>query len=324
MDTACACLMRLAAAVHGQGYKVALTGEGADEALAGYAWFKSQKIRNIVAARHEPARPQGSCEGVPARRSSAATPPAGRTGRRCGGSAPPSRTCTTSSASRDRSSTPPRCGNASATTSAYDDLDLTNDRFGRWSPLNQSLYVGYKVMLAGPPAARQGGPGRDALVGRDAVSPAGRRRHHASARASRPSTSCEGLTDKWLLRQVAARTLPKAIANRPKTMFRASRGEAFLGPHRPGVGRSAPEPRIARGPRAISTPTSVALERAVHARSTWLSPKKAGARPEPDVRRLDPALAPPLRRRGPLRPRLVGTARLAPSPAPLALAPDAG
>ena len=31
----------------------------------------------------------------------------------------------------------------------YDDLDITNDRIGRWHPLNQSLYVGYKVMLAG-------------------------------------------------------------------------------------------------------------------------------------------------------------------------------
>ena len=45
MDSSCACLMRLAGAVHEQGYKVVLTGEGADEALAGYAWFKTQAIR---------------------------------------------------------------------------------------------------------------------------------------------------------------------------------------------------------------------------------------------------------------------------------------
>jgi asparagine synthase (glutamine-hydrolysing) len=32
---------------------------------------------------------------------------------------------------------------------------------------------------------------------------------------------------------VAARTLPKRIANRPKTMFRASRSEAFLDKSRP-------------------------------------------------------------------------------------------
>ena len=31
----------------------------------------------------------------------------------------------------------------------YSDLDITNDRMQRWHPLNQSLYVGYKVMLAG-------------------------------------------------------------------------------------------------------------------------------------------------------------------------------
>ena len=48
MDSSAACLMRLASAVHPQGYKVVLTGEGADEALAGYAWFKTQKIRDML------------------------------------------------------------------------------------------------------------------------------------------------------------------------------------------------------------------------------------------------------------------------------------
>ena len=48
MDSSAACLMRLARAVHDQGYKVVQTGEGADEALAGYAWFKTQKIRDIL------------------------------------------------------------------------------------------------------------------------------------------------------------------------------------------------------------------------------------------------------------------------------------
>src|SRR4051812_34760851 len=48
MDTSCAALMKLAAAVHGQGYKVALTGEGADEALAGYVWYKTQAARDSI------------------------------------------------------------------------------------------------------------------------------------------------------------------------------------------------------------------------------------------------------------------------------------
>ena len=41
------------------------------------------------------------------------------------------------------------------------------------------------------------------------------------------------MTEKWILRQVAAKTLPPQIANRPKTMFRASLAETFLGPDRP-------------------------------------------------------------------------------------------
>jgi len=51
LDTSCACLLRLAQAVRGQGYKIALTGEGSDEGLAGYVWFKTQKIRAALARR---------------------------------------------------------------------------------------------------------------------------------------------------------------------------------------------------------------------------------------------------------------------------------
>ena len=40
VDTSCAALLLLAQEVHRQGFKVALTGEGADEWLAGYSWHK--------------------------------------------------------------------------------------------------------------------------------------------------------------------------------------------------------------------------------------------------------------------------------------------
>src|SRR5205823_564890 len=43
IDTACAALLLLAEEVHARGYKVALTGEGADEWLAGYPWYKIHK-----------------------------------------------------------------------------------------------------------------------------------------------------------------------------------------------------------------------------------------------------------------------------------------
>src|SRR5262249_47195264 len=44
IDTSCAALLMLAREVHRQGYKVALTGEGADEWLAGYPWFKIHRL----------------------------------------------------------------------------------------------------------------------------------------------------------------------------------------------------------------------------------------------------------------------------------------
>ena len=51
LDTSCAALLRLAQSVHQQGYKVVLTGEGADEALAGYVWYKAQAWLNAITQR---------------------------------------------------------------------------------------------------------------------------------------------------------------------------------------------------------------------------------------------------------------------------------
>src|SRR5262249_15618248 len=48
IDTACAALLLLAQEVHAQGYKVALTGEGADEWLAGYPWYKVHRLLGFL------------------------------------------------------------------------------------------------------------------------------------------------------------------------------------------------------------------------------------------------------------------------------------
>src|SRR3954447_8205565 len=44
IDTSCAALLQLARRVHSCGQKVVLTGEGADEWLVGYPWYKASKI----------------------------------------------------------------------------------------------------------------------------------------------------------------------------------------------------------------------------------------------------------------------------------------
>ena len=48
VDTSCAALLLLSGEVHRQGYKVALTGEGSDEALAGYPWFKFHRLLRLM------------------------------------------------------------------------------------------------------------------------------------------------------------------------------------------------------------------------------------------------------------------------------------
>jgi len=271
MDTACACLMRLAGAVHEQGYKVALTGEGADEALAGYAWFKGQKVRDGIVRRFGPGVPKllrgvmlGVVGGDPAR-SASRTPIRGvRTAQQD----------LYDVLGRGRSLVyAPGMWDRLAGHNAYDDLDITNDRFGRWSPLNQSLYVGYKVMLAGLLLNAKGDrvamhssvETRYPLLDDDVI-------RFCSEIA--PEYKLRGMTDKWILRQVAARTLPRAIANRPKTMFRASRGEAFLGRHRPAWVDQLLSPESLRA-AGYFDPAAVARERAAHERSTWLAPRKA-------------------------------------------------
>src|SRR5262249_48002182 len=48
LDTSAACMLRLAQTVRRQGCEVSLSGEGADELLAGYAWFKYDRlVRNL-------------------------------------------------------------------------------------------------------------------------------------------------------------------------------------------------------------------------------------------------------------------------------------
>ena len=156
--------------------------------------------------------------------------------------------------------------------SAYDDLDLTNDRFGRWHPLNQSLYVGYKVMLAGLLLLGKGDrvamnssvEARYPLLDEDVI---------AFCTSIAPEYKLRGLTDKWLLRQVAVRTLPARIANRKKTMFRASRSEAFLDQSRPRWVDQLLSPESLKATGWFD-PEAVARERAAQVRYPRITPRR--------------------------------------------------
>jgi asparagine synthase (glutamine-hydrolysing) len=230
MDTSCAAILRLAQSVHRQGFKVALTGEGADEALAGYVWYKSQVVRDAITRRIGHGLPRFL------------------------------RRVFFASLTRGRPYLPPELGLAGVRTAQqdlfelisqakptlyssemwnrlgdhnpYDDLDIANDRITRWHPLNQSLYVGYKAMLAGLLMIAKGDrvamnasvETRYPFLDEEVIS---------FCAGLAPEYKMRGFTEKWILRQVAARILPAPIANRPKTMFRACMSGSFLGPSRP-------------------------------------------------------------------------------------------
>lgn len=230
MDSAAACMMLLARANRAAGNKVALTGEGADEALAGYVWFKSPRPNAVRERLNRPI------EHLLRRVALSALIGGGRAhepkfrgiaGRRF------AQQMAWEAVGQSREWL--YSANMWAELgdwSAYDEVKLPSERLRRWDPLNQSIYVGYKTLLGGHllaskgdrPARAASTEGRYPFLDEEFV-------EFCSRLA--PQYKVRRFTGKWLLRQVAERVAPGRIAARRKQMFRASMSEAFLGDDRP-------------------------------------------------------------------------------------------
>ncbi|MBI3467780.1 MAG: asparagine synthase (glutamine-hydrolyzing) [Planctomycetes bacterium] len=232
MDTTCAAMLLQARGVHEHGYKVALTGEGADEALAGYVWFKTDRLRRAfesvtglwpevlnwslrpvmpwlpTLAQVDRVRRTFGC--MPAQMDVHNVMAAART----------------MFYSRDmwqelNGHTP------------LDDLQFDTARIRRWHPLNRSLYYNYKFMLAGMllnhkgdrPAMHNSVETRPPFLDEDVI---------AFCAGIHPKYKLSRTTDKLLLRLLARRLLPAAVAMRPKKMFRAPMWGSFVDGHAPG------------------------------------------------------------------------------------------
>ena len=230
MDTSAACLLRLAQRVNQHGYKVALTGEGADEALAGYVWFKTQMMRQRTSRIFGRWLPKlflkaalASIGGGSKHRMPVFPMQGVRTAQQdifdlLG----QSRELFFTSQLWDRL----------GDHSPYDEFDISHPRFTRWHPLNQGLYVGYKTLLGGMLLVSKG----DRIAMNSSVEtryPFLDEDFTSFCAQIAPEYKLRGRTEKWLLRQVAAKSLPTAIAQRPKTMFRATKSRIFLAYDRP-------------------------------------------------------------------------------------------
>ncbi len=265
IDTSSAALYRLAGRVRERGYKVALTGEGADEALAGYPWFKVAKLTSAFGPgpAWRPAFYRFCSRGMP-------WEVFRRRYEQMGGYHATSDLYGACSLSGYHMLAPD-LRSALAGHTAADDLELDPRRLARWHPLHRSLYLGYKVMLAGllmthkgdRPAMANSVETRFPFLDLDLVK---------FCASLAPEYKLRGWNrDKHLLRQVAVRRLPASIADRPKSIFRARYAGSFLDPAPRWVEQLLSPESLAR--TGLFAPGAVASSRAWAARTRrWPRP----------------------------------------------------
>lgn len=221
IDTSCAALLLLAERVNADGYKVALTGEGADEWLAGYPWFKvhkllsyfdvipglklSQSIRrlylrmtgaplfgkDVIKKTHDVIGGHHSWLDMYGLMSIAKLRFYGEPMREVMHNGLP-----------------------------LAEVGLNTERLKHWHPFNRDLYIGGRVHLPGLLLNAKG----DRIAMHSSVEtryPFLDEKVFGFLAKLHPSWKLRGFNDKYLLRRLASRWLPKEISWRRKAMFRA-------------------------------------------------------------------------------------------------------
>ncbi len=221
IDTSCAALLLLAQDVHAAGFKVALTGEGADEWLAGYPWYKVHKLLSYLDCI--PGVPlSGAVRRMFLRFTGAPAIPRewqNRSLEAVGGPNPWLDIYGLVSIAKMRFFGP-ELRQVMADNNPYADLGLNRARMARWHPLNRGLYIGARVHLPGLLLGSKG----DRVAMHSSVEtryPFLDEKVFSFLAGIHPRWKMRGLGDKHLLRLLAERYLPKEIAWRRKAMFRA-------------------------------------------------------------------------------------------------------
>jgi len=246
VDTSSAALLQLARRVHQCGQKVVLTGEGADEWLVGYPWYKGAKAmdfldflpgfplsdrarRAYLRLNKVPQYPADFRHGV---EESIGGPNAwidayGLLG-----------------LSKLRFYAEPM-REVMEKTHPWQDLQIPLERAKRWDPLNRGVWVAARVTLAGLLLQAKG----------DRVS------MHSSVEVRYPFLDEEvfdftsklhprwklhGFRDKHLLRLLAERWLPPSVYRRRKAIFRAPLDSFHMDPEPPFVAQLLSEESLLR------------------------------------------------------------------------------
>ncbi len=227
-------MLMLSRLVRDNGFKVVMTGEGADEVFAGYDVFKEAKVRRFCAAQPASKRRPQLLEKLypymPRLQGQSQRYLEAFFGGEPGGLDDP----LYSHLPRFRSSAGAKAffsADLRAEIGNYDALADLRERlpadFMRWHPLSQSQYLESAYLLPGYILSSQG----DRVGMANAVE--GRfpfLDHRVIELAARipPRLKLKGLTEKHILRQSMKHLLPGGIATRPKQPYRAPESRAFL------------------------------------------------------------------------------------------------
>jgi asparagine synthase (glutamine-hydrolysing) len=246
IDTASAALLQLAGRVHANGQKVVLTGEGADEWLVGYPWYKAHKLISYL-----DAVPGLRLSGM-ARRAylrAAKVPHFPETWRQevensVGGNNAWIDSYGLLAISKLRFYGEPM-REVLAKHNAWLDLDFPLERARRWDPMHRGIWIAARVLLAGH--LLQGKGDRVAMHSSVEVRPPFLDEDVFDFLAKlHPRWKLRGFRDKHLLRLLAERWIPKKIARRQKVIFRAPLDAFHIEPEPPYVGQLLSEESIKR------------------------------------------------------------------------------
>jgi asparagine synthase (glutamine-hydrolysing) len=246
IDTSCGALLKLAERVHANGQKVVLTGEGADEWLVGYPWYKAAKLFGFL-------------DLVPGLNLSFwaksaylrlnKVPHFSREWRRrveasVGGPNAWIDSYGLLAISKLRFYSEPM-REVMNDSHPWGELGFPLEKARRWAPLNRGIWIAARVLLAGHLLQAKG----DRVAMHSSVEvryPFLDEEVFNFTAKLHPRWKLRGFHDKYLLRLLAERWIPKTIARRGKVIFRAPLDSFHKEPEPPYIAQLLSEDSLRR------------------------------------------------------------------------------